>query len=129
MNSEKFSHSGPLGYVLSKANAERRKRAGIALRDFLPVLPAARGLGDVKATPQVSASVADVCGISILISYLTAVAYRLPDGSFVCTPRNYYSRTTDRSITEFISGPCVELEPSAFAAALRERLRNVGGGK
>ena len=77
----------------------------------------------ITATKQASATVAHCAGgLDVLVSYQTAVAYRLPDGSFVQTPRNRYSRTTDRSISEFVRGQAVTLEPDAFKEALARHL-------
>jgi hypothetical protein len=78
---------------------------------------------EIRPTKQASATVARYPnGLEVLISYQTAVAYRLPDGSFVQTPRNQYSRTTDRSVADFVRGQSVTLEPQAFREALARHL-------
>jgi hypothetical protein len=78
---------------------------------------------DITPTKQASATVAHhASGLDVLISYYSAVAYRLPDGSFVQTPRNQYSRTTDRSVADFVRGQSVTLEPIAFREALARHL-------
>jgi hypothetical protein len=96
-----------------QARAERVARAlGLSCSDFL-----------TTATKQASATVAHLPnGLDVLVSYQTAVAYRLPDGSFVATPRNQYSRTTDRSVADFVRGEAVTLEPIAFREALARHL-------
>ena len=112
----KFTHSQSFEKLATgrQARAERVARA----------LGFCRGtFRDITATKQASATVAHCAGgLDVLISYQTAVAYRLPDGSFVQTPRNQFSRTTDRSIAEFVRGQAVTLEPDAFREALARHL-------
>jgi hypothetical protein len=112
----KFTHSAQMEKLATgrQARAERVNRA----------LSFCQGtFCDITATKQASATVAHhASGLDVLISYQTAVAYRLPDGSFVATPRNQYSRTTDRSVADFVRGQAVTLEPQAFREALARHL-------
>ena len=115
----KFTHSQSFEKLATgrQARAVRAARAlGLSCHDFL-----------VTPTRQASASVAHLPnGVDILISYQTAVAYRLHDNSFVQTPRNQFSRTTDRSVADFVRGQSVTLEVEAFREALA---RHLTGGK
>ena len=112
----KFTHSTQMEKLATgrQARAERVARA----------LGFCRGtFRDITATKQASATIAHhKSGVDVLISYQTAVAYRLPDGSFVQTPRNQFSRTTDRSIADFVRGQAVTLEVDAFREALARHL-------
>ena len=111
----KFTHSAQMEKLATgrQARAERVARA----------LGFCRGtFHRITATKQASATVAHCAGVDVLVSYQTAVAYRLPDGSFVQTPRNQFSRTTDRSIAEFVRGQSVTLEVDAFREALARHL-------
>ena len=111
----KFTHSAQME-KLATGRAARAERVARALRlsfsDFL-----------VTPTKQASATIAHhKSGVDVLISYETAVAYKLPDGSFVQTPRNQFSRTTDRSVADFVRGQAVTLEVDAFRDALARHL-------
>lgn len=113
-----YNYSGPLGQRPSTGRDAVRRRAESAL-SFCPARIEA-----VAKTDQASASIASVAGIEVLISYNTPVAYRYPDGSAVATPRNYYSRTTDKSVDAFVgSRRVVRLDPEQFRDALAEWLR------
>lgn len=100
-----------------RARSERAERAlrSINLSQYTPI--DARGLGQASASEITLGSV--VC----LVSYEEIVAYRLPDGSEVATPRNYYSRTTDRSLGEWLrSGSgVVRMQPADLHESLRRR--------
>jgi hypothetical protein len=115
----KFTHSTQMEKLATgrQARAERVVRAlGFCGGTF-------RSAAYLTPTKQASATVAHFAsGLDVLISYYSAVAYRLPDGSFVQTPRNQYSRTTDRSVAEFVRGEAVTLEPQAFREALARHL-------
>jgi len=112
---QKFTHSQSFEKLATgrQARAERVARAlGLSFSDFL-----------VTPTKQASASVAHLPnGVDVLISYQTAVAYKLRDNSFVQTPRNQFSRTTDRSVADFVRGQAVTLEVDAFREALARHL-------
>jgi len=111
----KFTHSAQMEKLATgrQARMERVSRALSFCRGtFL----------DITATKQSSATVAHCAAVNVLISYQVAVAYRLPDGSFVQTPRNQYSRTTDRSVEDFVRGQAVTLEVDAFREALARHL-------
>jgi hypothetical protein len=114
-----YSHSFQLGVKLATgktAREERIRRALGSLGNFPPSF-------EVVATGQNSSSIAVFpSGLRVLISYTTAVAYRLPDGSFVATPRNEYSRTTDRAVCDFAPAHSVTLEVCAFRDALARHL-------
>ena len=111
----KFTHSQSFEKLATgrQARAERVARAlGLSFSDFL-----------VTPTKQASASIAHLPnGVDVLVSYKTAVAYKLHDGSFVQTPRNQFSRTTDRSVADFVRGQAVTLEVDAFRDALARHL-------
>jgi len=112
-----YSHSGPLGYKLSTGLRARQDRAGKALGD-IGKFPCFR----CEATGQNSSSIAVFSsGLRVLISYQTAVAYKLPDGSSIATPRGEFSRTTDRAVDDF-SRSAIRLGKAEFAEALRLRL-------
>lgn len=113
---QKFTHSQSFEKLATgrAARAARACRAlGRSCHDFL-----------VTPTKQASASIAHLPnGIDVLISYTTPVAYRLHDNSFVQTPRNQFSRTTDRSVADFVRGQSVTLEVEAFREALARHIR------
>jgi hypothetical protein len=112
---QKFTHSArleklPTGRVARQVRAARA--LGLSFSDFL-----------VTPTKQASASVAHLPnGVDVLISYETAVAYKLRDNSYVQTPRNQFSRTTDRSVADFVRGQAVTLDVDAFREALARHL-------
>jgi len=111
-----FSHSRSFERLPSGYQA-RLSRCCAALKTTPP---------EIEPTRQASATVAKFSnGLHVLVSYKTPVAYRLPDGSYVKTPRNHYSRTTDRSVAEFCPQNCVTLDVPAFEDALNGHLRNV----
>ena len=104
---------------LATGRAARAERVARALRlsfsDFL-----------VTPTKQASASVAHLPnGVDVLISYTTPVAYKLRDNSYVQTPRNQFSRTTDRSVADFVRGQAGTLDVDAFRDALARHLTGV----
>lgn len=114
-----FSHSAQLGVKLATGKTARESR----IRDALSRVGRFPSSFEIVATGQNSSSVAVFpSGLRVLVSYQTAVSYRLPDGSFVATPRNEFSRTTDRAISDFAPPSCVRLELSAFRDALAGHL-------
>ncbi len=114
-----FSHSAQLGVKLATGKTARQDR----IRSALSRVGSFPSSFDVVSTGQNSSSVAVFAsGLRILVSYQTAVAYRLPDGSFVATPRNEFSRTTDRAVDDFADPSCVRLELEAFYEALASHL-------
>ncbi len=81
-----------------------------------PTLGAVRGLG------QASASEVQIGSVLCCVSYEEIVAYRLSDGSEVATPRNYYSRTTDRTLDSWLRrSDVVRMQPADLHAALVRR--------
>jgi hypothetical protein len=115
-----FSHS----LHFAKLNTGKRARQERAVKALV-------GLGytgEFHLLPLSQASASEVIfpsGLRVLISYETCVAYRLHDGSEVATFRNEYSRTTDRSVSDFLKrSDAARLEVSAFRAALTERLKS-----
>jgi hypothetical protein len=122
-----YTMSGLLGCRPPSSQSAREQRARRAL-EALGCYPT---ITSVRAQDQKSASVATVatpCGmIHVLVSYLTPVAYVLPDGSAVSTERGEYSRTTDRSIDRFLDGlRPIRLDGCGFRDALRRRIAEGG---
>lgn len=112
-----YSHSTPLGYKLNTGKQARFDRAERALKS-LGSLASFR----CESTGQNSSSVALFpSGLKVLISYTTAVAYKLPDGSAVATLRGEFSRTTDRAVDSFVCLP-VRLDRESFRELLAGRL-------
>ena len=112
--SEKYCASARLGARLGtspRARLDRIKRA-------IGAKPTR-----IELTGQASATTAFFPGVTVLVSYEAAVAYRLTDGSEVATPRNYFSKTTDRSMSDWLhQHDVVRLEPDVFMDRLRARL-------
>ncbi len=113
---QKFTHSQSFEKLATGRQA-RAERVAVAL-NFCR-----QSFRDLTPTKQASATIAHhKSGVDVLVSYKTAVAYRLTDGSFVQTPRNQFSRTTDRSVADFVRGQSVTLEVDAFRDALARHL-------
>ena len=113
----KFKSSSSFG-KLDTGKSARLRRVESAIRATIgQALP----IDNLHATNQASATVCTVKGVTLLISYLTVVAYKLPDGSSVATERNEFSRTTDRSVDAFCR-PSVRMWQPEFNQALRDRL-------
>ena len=120
LNLMSFSHSAQLGVKLATGKTARQDR----IRSALSRIGAFPSSFDVVSTGQNSSSIAVFpSDLRVLISYNTAVAYRLPDGSFVATPRNEFSRTTDRAVDDFAPRSVVRLGTEAFREALSAHLR------
>ena len=114
-----YSHSCQLGVKLATGKSARESR----IRSALSAVGSFPCSFAIVATGQNSSSVAVFpSGLRVLVSYATAVAYKLADGSAVATPRNEYSRTTDRAIDDF-SRLCVRLDVEAFRDSLALRLK------
>jgi hypothetical protein len=112
----KFTHS----QSFEKLATGRQARAG---RVAVALNFCRQSFQDLTPTKQASATIAHhKSGIDVLISYTTPVAYKLRDNSYVQTPRNQFSRTTDRSVADFVRGQAVTLEIDAFREALARHL-------
>ncbi len=101
-----------------RARAGRVEKAlrAIGLGHYTPI--------DARELGQASASEITIGSTICLVSYETIVAYRLADGSEVASPRNYYSRTTDRTLDSWLrqrDGDVVRMEPAELHAALKRR--------
>ncbi len=99
-----------------RARAERAEKAlrEIGLGRFTPI--------DARGLSQASASEITIGSVVCLVSYDQIVAYRLADDSEVATPRNYYSRTTDRTLDSWLTrSDVVRMEPADLHAALKNR--------
>lgn len=115
-----FSHSAQLGTKLATGKTARESR----IRSALSRIGSFPCSFEIVSTGQNSSSIVVFpSGLRVLVSYNTAVAYRLPDGSFVATPRNEFSRTTDRGIDDFANPSCVRLELCSFREALALHLK------
>lgn len=105
---------------LETSKSARLRRAECALRAV--GVPRDVPIDSLRATNQASASICRAGPLEILVSYSTVVAYRLPDGSCVATPRNYHSKTTDRSVDAFTGRALtLRLPVERFAEAVASR--------
>jgi hypothetical protein len=112
----KFTHSQS-SEKLATGRQARAERVAVALGFCRATFQ------DLTPTKQASATIAHKPhGIDVLVSYKTAVAYKLRDNSYVQTPRNQFSRTTDRSVADFVRGQAVTLDVDAFRDALARHL-------
>lgn len=115
-----FVSSGPLGQRRSTSSAALDARFNRAL-DAIPALRGANAC--YRAGERNSEIVATLDnGASLLVSYETVVAFRLPDSASVaCVTLGHHSRTTDKSIRGFATGgELVELTPAAFLEAVAD---------
>lgn len=120
MKTEKYTASARLKPdklgTSPRARAERAEKAlrRIGLGQYTPI--------DARGLSQASASEITLGSVVCLVSYEEIVAYRLPDGSEVATPRNYYSRTTDRTLNAWLRrSDAVRMQPGDLHAALKNR--------
>lgn len=119
-----YTHSGQMGVRLSTTTGARLRRAVTAC--FTLSHFANLGRLQIRETNQASASVACVDRVEILISYTTAVAMKDSDGVYYATEHGEFSRTTDRSVSQFVPPQVIRLNRAEFAAVLEgalERLR------
>ena len=104
--------------TLNTGKSARLRRVESAIRATIgQPLP----IENLRATNQASATTCTIKGVTLLVSYLTVVAYKLPDGSSVATERNEFSRTTDRSVDAF-GKPSIRHWQPEFDASLRKAL-------
>jgi len=112
-------YSDSLGAKLGTSYSARSQRAARALH--------AAGIPDsaivsIKATSQASASIVTLkAGMEVLVSYDTVVAIKFGDGRAMSQYRNYYSRTTQRSVDDFVRGQEI-VDQDTMNKAIQNRL-------